>query len=102
MARGGHIGGSIGEDLPVAVRRAIARARQRPPGYEVSVPGVSPVSSLVGARDHFEPRAPKWGPRCLGCLAPLANGRPVCSDACDDLAWNLCPTADGEVWAGRG
>jgi hypothetical protein len=40
--------------------------------------------------------------RCRVCLAPLSNGAIVCSEACDDLAWELCPTTDGELWKGNG
>jgi hypothetical protein len=36
--------------------------------------------------------------RCRVCLAPLANGCVVCSDECDELAWRLCPTVDGELY----
>jgi hypothetical protein len=36
--------------------------------------------------------------RCLYCLGPLANGRAVCSDACDDGWWAIVPTLSGELW----
>jgi hypothetical protein len=35
---------------------------------------------------------------CLFCFAPLSNGRPVCDDACEQAAWSLVPTIDGELW----
>jgi hypothetical protein len=35
---------------------------------------------------------------CLGCLAPLKNGRSVCSDECDESVWKITPTKDGELW----
>jgi hypothetical protein len=38
---------------------------------------------------------------CLGCLAPLANGGPVCSDQCNDVWWDV-PTVSGELWTRRG
>jgi hypothetical protein len=31
-------------------------------------------------------------------MAPLTNGAAVCSPECDELAWRLCPTVDGELY----
>jgi hypothetical protein len=39
-------------------------------------------------------------PHCLFCLGPLANGAPVCGEACDSGWWNVVPTTDGELWQG--
>ena len=37
--------------------------------------------------------------RCLACLCGLSNGKLVCCDACDALAWRIVPTLNGELWA---
>jgi hypothetical protein len=34
---------------------------------------------------------------CCYCYGPT-NGEPVCSDQCDQGAWAICPTTDGELW----
>ena len=35
---------------------------------------------------------------CLYCYGALANGSPVCSDACDEGWWRIVPTRDGELY----
>ena len=35
---------------------------------------------------------------CLYCHGALANGSPVCPDTCDEGAWLLVPTIDGEIY----
>ena len=54
--------------------------------------------ALVRARGQAPatPTAPTS--RCLFCFGPLMNGAPVCSDACDEGAWLLVPTLDGELY----
>jgi hypothetical protein len=76
--RGDHLGGAVDEMLPTAELRAIARARD-------PEPSAKPVPQRY----------------CLGCLAPLAHGRPVFRDACDNLWWDVVPTVSGELWTGR-
>jgi hypothetical protein len=35
---------------------------------------------------------------CPFCFAPLENGATFCSDECEDGAWKIVPTLDGEVF----
>jgi hypothetical protein len=56
------------------------------------------------ARQQHSDKVPNWNSAppadrcCLFCRGPLANGRPVCSDACDHGWWQICPTLDGELY----
>ena len=54
--------------------------------------------ALVRARGQAPatPTAPTS--RCLFCFGPLMNCAPVCSPACDEGAWLLVPTLDGELY----
>jgi hypothetical protein len=70
--------GPLRETMTIAERRAIARERRPEP----------PPSAT-----------PKL---CLSCLVPLTKGRLVCSDACDNLWWDLIPTVSGELFIGCG
>ena len=52
------------------------------------------------ARSHRQPTATPMATtrRCIFCFAPISLGALVCSEACDEAAWKLCPTLDGELY----
>ena len=50
-----------------------------------------------GGRQSVARPARPARPLCRYCLAPLENGSAFCSDECEDGAWQIMPTVDGEV-----
>jgi hypothetical protein len=92
MARTSFTGATIW--LSREERRELARGRQHGTqdggGADFQHRGVS--SDL---EYHFDTPG---GRLCLYCRGPLANGRAVCSDACNQGWWQVVPTIDGELW----
>jgi hypothetical protein len=57
----------------------------------------NPIATRRGAR-YIPPPCRTTRTAC-SAKAPLANGRPVCSEACDEGWWQIVPTIDGALYA---